>query len=146
MMTVRPLTIRAAILLVASLHRHLPRIQGGCFATAVYDGERLCGVGIAGLPRARLAMDGKTIEIHRVATDGTQNACSKLYGALCRAAQAIGYSRALTSTLPEESGVSPRAAGFTLAHQTQGGGWSRPSRSRGAPVKGGAKLVWEKTL
>ncbi len=59
--------------------------------------------------------------------------------------QAIGI-KALTSTLPEESGVSPRAAGFKLSHQTDGGGWGRPSRARGAPVRGESKLVWEKSL
>ncbi len=37
-----------------------------------------------------------------------------LYGALCRAAKALGYWRIYTYSLPEESGSSLRAVGFVL--------------------------------
>ena len=54
------------------------------FAVACYDGDNLCGVAICGRPVARYLDDGLTLEILRCCTDGTDNACSKLYGACCR--------------------------------------------------------------
>ena len=55
------------------------RPVGGKFAVACYDGDRLCGVAICGRPVARYLDDGLTLEILRCCTDGTGNACSKLY-------------------------------------------------------------------
>ncbi|WP_326204294.1 XF1762 family protein [uncultured Oscillibacter sp.] len=60
---------------------------------ACYDGERLCGVAIAGQPVARKLDDGLTVEIRRVCTDGTKNACSILYGACARVARDMGYKK-----------------------------------------------------
>lgn len=42
------------------------------------------GVAIAGQPIARKLDDGLTIEVRRLCTDGTKDACSKLYGACAR--------------------------------------------------------------
>lgn len=107
-----PLTCKDANRKVGAWHRHNRPTTGGLFACGVaLDGE-LVGVGIAGRPIARKLDDGKTVEITRVATMGEKNACSKLYGALCRAAMALGYSKAITYTLAEEPGCSLRAAGF----------------------------------
>lgn len=144
---VRPLTIKKARRVVAALHRHLPRVQGGCFAAAVFEGGRLVGVGIAGLPVARMDMDGTTIEITRVAVEeGTHNACSKLYGALNAAAKALGFERSITKTLEEEPGTSLLAAGFVDCGLTDGGEWDRPSRRRDPAVQRGRKRRWEKRL
>ena len=56
--------------------------------------------------------DGTTIEVTRVCTDGTANACSLLYGAMWRAAKALGYLR-LSPTAPgRERGLT---AGRRLA-------------------------------
>lgn len=98
---------------------------------AVYDDDRLCGVAIAGRPVARKLDDGLTIEISRVCTDGTRNACSKLYAACAKAARALGYRRVITYTLQSEPGTYVRAAGFEVAEKNAGGmSWSVPSRPR----------------
>lgn len=44
--------------------------------------------------------------------DAPKNAASRLYGALCRAAKALGYQRAFTYTLTSEVGTSLLASGF----------------------------------
>jgi hypothetical protein len=86
--------------------------QGALFALGVEKGGELVGVAIVGRPVGRGLQDGRTVEITRVATDGTRNACSFLYGRCRRAAAALGYRRVITYTRQDESGASPRAAGF----------------------------------
>lgn len=94
--------------LVARWHRHHLPPQGDRFRVGcAEDGERICGVAIVGRPVARRLDDGWTVEVLRVATDGTKNACSFLYGAARRAAFALGYKRVLTYTLPSEGGGIP---------------------------------------
>lgn len=127
----RPIGVRAACAEVARLHRHLPRIVGGLFASSVFVAGELVGVGVASQPKARLSRDGFTVEITRIATDGHRNACSKLYGALLRASAAVGYRKAITFTRLEEPGASLRAAGFVDDGLTREQSWSRPSRGRG---------------
>ena len=127
---IRPITLKEANLYVARLHRHNMPTNGHKFSVACYDGERLCGVAIAGRPIARNLDDGMTIEICRVCTDGTRNACSILYGACARCAKAMGYKKVVTYTLESESGASLKASGFTNAGYAGGGTWSVPSRPR----------------
>lgn len=107
-----PMTITAAARYVGKNHRHNRGPQGGLFACGVEEAGSLVGVAIAGRPVQYKLDDGLTVEITRVCSNGTANACSKLYGALCRAAGAIGYERAITYTLAEEPGTSLKAAGF----------------------------------
>lgn len=88
-------------------------------------------MGVAGNPVAKAMNDGVTIEIIRVCSDGTDNACSKAYGALCRAATALGYRHAISYTLASEPGTSLKAAGFEVeAVCTDERGWDRPGRPR----------------
>jgi hypothetical protein len=88
-------------------------------------------VAIVGRPVARHLDDGLTLEVTRVATDSTKNACSLLYAAAWRAAKALGYRRLVTYTQAGESGASLRAAGWHLvAHLPPAPSWSRPSRPR----------------
>lgn len=78
------------------------------------EGE-LVGVAVASHPLARmLDRDRFLLEITRTCTTGAKNANSMLYGAVARAAKALGYRRLITYTLAEESGASLRAAGWTL--------------------------------
>lgn len=128
----RPITVRAACDQVSILHRHLPRVIGGLFGSTLWADEKLVAVGIASLPKAKASQDGFTMEVSRLATDGYRNACSRLYGALCRAAAAVGYRRALTFTRLDEPGTSLRAAGFRDDGLTREQSWDRPSRSRSA--------------
>ncbi len=126
----RPLSIAGARREVRRLHRHLPKVVGGLFASSVYVGEELAGVGIASEPKAPASRGKRIVEITRVATDGHKNACSKLYGALCRAAGALGYQWAITFTRVSEPGSSLRAAGFVDMGLTREQSWNRPSRKR----------------
>lgn len=127
---IRPITLRAANAFVAEHHRHNLPTNGHKFSVACYDGDRLCGVAIAGQPIARKLDDGFTIEIRRVCTDGTRNACSILYGACSRCAREMGYKRVITYTLVSESGASLRAAGFENCGEAGGVSWNMPSRPR----------------
>jgi len=126
-----PLSVTAARVAVAELHRHLPELAGGLFASSVRVAGELVGVAVASEPKAPASRGLRIVEITRVATDGHKNACSKLYGALCRAAQAIGYRKAITFTRLDEPGVSLLAAGFHLDGMTREQSWNRPSRGRG---------------
>lgn len=127
---IRPITLRAANAFVGQHHRHNIPTTGHKYSVACYDGERLCGVAIAGRPVSRKLDDGITIEILRVCTDGTRNACSMLYGACSRCAKEMGYKRVITYTLASESGSSLKAAGFKNCGEAGGGSWNVPSRPR----------------
>lgn len=128
----KPISIRDAKLAVRQWHRHLKQIQGARFAIAAHKDGRLVGVALVGNPPARLAQDGLTAEVTRVATDGTPNACSFLYARAKRAAQALGFVRVKTKTRPDESGASLRAVQAEHQGRTRAQQWDRPSRRRGA--------------
>ena len=130
MLEIRPIKLRDANRYVAENHRHNQPTNGHKFSVACYDGDRLCGVAIAGQPVARKMDDGLTIEIRRVCTDGTYNACSILYGACVRCAKAMGYKRVITYTLQSESGTSLKASGFINDGEAGGVSWDQPSRHR----------------
>lgn len=116
------------------LHRHLGRPQGYRAAIGAALGGELVGVAILGRPVARHADDGRTLEVLRLCTDGTRNACSFLLGRCRRLAAALGYTRVVTYTLPEEGGASLRAAGFQELPPSRGGSWGA-SRERAGPPR-----------
>jgi hypothetical protein len=104
-----PCSLRDAQKFVASLHRHhknqpLPghKLSLGAQAkTRMLDGPEwvLVGVAMIGNPSApALQKDPLLVEIRRVCTDGTPNACSMLYGAARRALRAMGYETIITYT------------------------------------------------
>ena len=130
MLQIRPVTLKQANTYVKEHHRHNMPTNGHKFSVACYDDDRLCGVAIAGQPVARKLDDGLTIEIRRVCTDGTYNACSMLYGACARAAKALGYKRVVTYTIKSESGTSLKASGFINDGEAGGTSWDVPSRPR----------------
>lgn len=100
--------------------------------------DELVGVAVATLPPRELD-DGYTLEISRVCTLGTRNACSRLYGALARAAEALGYLTLYTYTLEGEDGASVRAAGFVED------GLTDPRTDRGGRPRYVENLFGEKT-
>jgi len=130
MLRLEPVTISEAKRFVKRFHRHHQPPQGALFAIGASDGEQIVGVAIIGRPVARMNQDGYTAEVTRLATDGTHNACSFLYGAARRAAKDLGYRRLITYILQSEPGTSLRAAGWELTGETAGGSWSVPSRRR----------------
>lgn len=107
-----PLTLAQARRYVAEHHRHNEPPVGHRFSIGLQRDGELVGVVIAGHPVARKADDGRTLELVRLTTEGDRNACSRLYGAACRAAFAMGYRKVITYTLADEPGSSLRAAGF----------------------------------
>lgn len=119
-----PITLEQANDFVRKMHRHNGALPGCKFAVGVADDSGLRGVAIVGNPSAPALQDGVLIEIRRVCTDGTRNACSKLYGHARRAAREMGHKPVITYTLPSEGGASLRAAGFELDKEDAGG----PSR------------------
>lgn len=141
---VAPIGLRAANAYVAALHRHHKPVRGCKFCVSVVgpDGD-VRGVAIAGRPVARMSDDGWTLEILRVCTDGTRNACSMLYRACWRAARAIGYRLVFTYSLPDEGGASLRGAGFECKGPAGGGEWTRPSRARKPAEQPTIKIRWE---
>lgn len=151
-MNVVPITLREACEFVARHHRHNKPPAGWKFGVGLRNGDEMVGVATAGRPVARALDDGLTIEVNRTCTDGTRNANSMLYGAVCRAAQAMGYKRAVTYTQADECGASVRAVGFIKAAELN----ARPSWAdssvklkgkRDAVGNGGIpRIRWEKKL
>lgn len=113
-LTARPIYRTEARAWIWKHHRHNVPPTGWLGAVAILDDGRLCGVGTLGRPNAPALQDGVTAEVTRCCTDGTKNAASMIYGRLCRAAAAFGYTSVVTSTLASEPGSSLRAAGFVL--------------------------------
>lgn len=130
MMKIKHIELKEANAFIEKYHRHHKAVRGHRFSIACYDDERLCGVAIVGRPVARGIDQFDTVEILRLCTDGTYNACSFLYGATKRVAKALGYKKVITYILDSENGTSLRASGFSFAANTSGGGWSCPSRAR----------------
>ena len=127
-----PVSFRDACGFVKMWHRHHEPPVGCKFCLGVADeADVLRGVAIVGRPVARMFQDGRTLEVTRTATDGTQNANSMLYGASWRAAKALGFCRLVTYTQAGEGGGSLRAAGWrVVAERRKRPGWDVPSRPR----------------
>ena len=108
-----PVTLKEARGFVGKHHRHnLPQVGHKFSVGLANDDEELIGIATASRPVGRHLDDGLTLEITRVATTGERNANSKLYGAISRAAFALGYRRLVTYTLVTESGSSLKASGW----------------------------------
>ena len=138
MLKIVPIDLKTANQFVVANHRHNGKVLIHRFSIAVMDGDRMVGVAIVGNPSARRLDDGKTVEVKRVCTDGTYNACSILYGRCARIAKEMGWERIITYTLQEEGGASLRASGWQVDAVGVGGKhWDVPSRPR---------VVYEETL
>jgi hypothetical protein len=125
-----PVTAAEANKFVAMHHRHLGPPLQCILRIGLQEAGKIVAVTCIGRPVARNLCDGRTLEVYRVATLGHRNACSMLYGAAWRAAQALGYTRLITYTLDHEPGTSLRAAGWTAAGKVRGRSWSCSSRPR----------------
>lgn len=142
-----PINFDEATAFVGQFHRHHKPPLSHKFSIAVSDGtfsgSWINGVAIVGRPVARGLDDGWTLEVLRCCTDGTANACSKLYSRCWRVAQLLGFRRLVTYILDTEHGTSLNAAGWRCIGKAGGGSWTRPSRPRidKHPTQG--KLRWE---
>lgn len=142
-LTLIPLPLDEANAFVVAVHRHHGKVVGHKFSLGAVSENKVVGVAIVGRPVARRRDDGLTLEVTRLATDGTRNACSFLYGACARAAFALGYKRIGTFILASESGASIKAAGWRLIGETPGKSWSVPSRPRIDKCPLQKRLLWE---
>lgn len=144
-----PLELSEANRLVAQWHRHHQPSQGHRFSLGVMDNDGvLHGAAIIGRPVARLAGSPRDVlEVVRLVTDGTRNACSILYAAAARAGLAMGYRRIQTYILDEEPGTTLVAAGWTCHGEAGGGQWKHTDgkpRRTDQPI--GMKARWAKDL
>lgn len=142
-MRLQPIAIRDAKKFVGVEHRHHPEPTGARWCLAAFVEQRLIGVSMVGNPKARMLNNPQRLEVVRLATDGTRNACSFLYGASARVARTMGVLSLKTYTLESEPGDSLRAVGAKDEGLTEGGEWSRPSRRRKSAVQSGRKRRWE---
>ena len=125
-----PIALAEANAFVAEHHRHHKPVVGHKFSIGAAMGEKIVGVVIVGRPVARMRDDGMTLEVTRLCTDGTRNACSFLYGAAARACFALGYRRIGTYILATEPGTSLTGAGWRLVGERGGGSWHTPNSGR----------------
>lgn len=147
-----PLTLPAANRLVERFHRHHGPLPGGFawWCVGAVTAGKLVGCAIAGRPTNRNNDDRHTVEVLRLATDGTPNACSALLGACARAARAVGASRIITYTLTSEGGASLRGAGWRCeAADTGKSWWTHPGTrtpARDRPHMAQSKSRWGLSL
>lgn len=142
-----PVSLAVANEHVQAWHRHNKPVVQCIFRVGVADGEGvLRAVAIVENPKARGNADGDTVEITRVASDGTVNACSMLYGACARAAFALGYRRVITYIQGSEPGTSVDASGYRLvASRPARKGWDTVSRPRdNSTYNSVPRQLWEK--
>jgi len=145
MMRIVPITFRYAQQFVKDYHRHNPNVVGCKFSIGCQSDDGIVGVAICGRPVSRHLDDGKTLEINRVCTDGTRNACSMLYSACCRIAKEMGYQKIITYTLQSEDGASVKASNFTCDGEAGGTHWTG-KRNRGQSIPHEMKVRWHRDL
>jgi hypothetical protein len=105
-------------------------------------------VAVVGRPTSGL--DPKALlEVTRLCSDGTENACSMLYAAAARAGKALGYLAIQTYIFTEEDGASLKAAGWAYVRDAHPSGRHR-KRSDGAnrntEFVAKTKTLWRRTL
>lgn len=140
-----PVELAEANKFICEHHRHHAPVQGHRFSLGCITPDGLLrGVCVVGRPVARLAGHPRDVaEVTRLATDGTRNACSILYGAAARACRAMGFRRIQTYTLPSEGGASLRASGWIEEGLAGGGQWKHTDgkpRRTDQPI--GPKTRW----
>ena len=144
-----PIELSEANALVKRWHRHHKEAQGHRYSIGVYDTKKqeLVGAAIVGRPVARLVNWRTTVEVVRLVSDGTKNACSILYAASARVAKELGYEKIQTYILDTEAGTSLPASGWVCENKSAGGGHGWHSRSgRRDDQPENTKQRWVKVL
>ena len=130
-MEIKPISLKDANAYVEENHRHHPKVQGHKFSIGVYEDNKLHGVAIVGHPQGRFLDDGLTLEVLRLCTDGTPNACSMLYGRSARIGKEMGYKKIITFILESELGTSLKASGWICEDNHCGGiNWNNNTRAK----------------
>lgn len=145
-----PVELSEANETVSAWHRHHQPCQGHRFSLGVIDENgNLHGACIIGRPVARLAGEPrKVLEVTRLVTDGTFNACSMLYSAAARAGKEMGFEKIQTYILAEEeNGTSLKASGWVCEGEAGGGQWKHTDgKQRRTDQPTGKKTRWVKIL
>lgn len=141
-----PISQQEANQFIGELHRHHKPAQGDKFRVGAEIDGSLVGVVQVGRPVARNLDNGKILEVTRMCTDGTKNACSFLYAKAARIAKELGYEKIITYILETEDGTSLKAAGWVKEANTSGGEWNCISRPRKTSAPTCPKQRWSKTL
>ena len=145
MLDIVPVSLKEANYFVEQNHRHHKPVVGHKYSIGCTDGDKIVGVAIIGRPVSRYLDDGMTLEVNRLCTDGTKNACSMLYAAAWRSAKAMGYKRLVTYILGDEKGTSLKAAGWKCIGQAGGLRWTGKRRPMVDLCPAQMKLRFEKT-
>lgn len=142
-----PLELKEANAFVDRLHRHHDPVYRDKFRVGAWKDGKLVGIVQIGRPVSRMLDDGKTVEVTRLCSDGTENVCSFLYGKAAKIAREMGYRKIITYILQTEPGTSLKAAGwFKEAEKCGGGNWDTPSRRRTTTAPTMPKQRWCKVL
>lgn len=144
-MKIVPITFKTACDFITKNHRHHKPTVGCKFCIGLLDGEKLVGVAVCGRPVSRYLDDGTVCEINRLCTDGTYNACSMLYGACCRVAKEMGYTKIITYILESENGASLKASNFICEEIAGGTHWTG-KRNKGQAIPSEMKTRWSRML
>lgn len=123
-LTIVPMELKEANAFVDIFHRHHKPVQGHRFSIGCVDeDQKVHGVAIVGRPVARMVDPKRVLEVTRLCTDGTSNACSFLYSAAARIGREMGYLKIQTYILESETGSSLLAAGWEYDGLTIGSAW-----------------------
>jgi len=118
-----PVELKEANEFIGKLHRHHKPVQGHRFSIGVQKDGVLVGVATIGRPVARLTSAKEVLEVTRLCTDGTKNACSCLYSAAARVGKELGYLKIQSFILDIENGASLKASGWVFDSVSAGGQW-----------------------
>ena len=124
-LTIEPCYLNEANTKISEWHRYHKPVQGHRWSLKVVGPDGIIhGVAVCGRLVARKTDQNKILEITRLATDETPNACSLLYGACARAAKAMGFTRIQTFILGDELGTTLKASGYVFDGITRGHNWN----------------------
>lgn len=147
-MKIIPFTLNQINDFIEKHHRHHKPVQGHRFSLGLLDDEgQVIGACSVGRPVSRGCDPWFTAEVTRLVTDGSKNACSKLYSASARICKEMGFNKIQTYILDSEPGTSLKASGWTKEVDTKGGQWTgtngKPRRQDQPTVP---KQRWAKIL
>lgn len=151
-MIVRPISVKEAMRVCASVHRRHPNMRGALWALALVDDTNVVGIATVGRPPRMLQKACERLVVTRVAVmdlpdigEHANSGCSMLYGRCARVARLMGATDMWTYLHEDEPGISLKAAGWICdGHVTDDESHDRPSRRRpnAASAKSGRKTRW----
>ena len=128
MIYIVPIKQDEAKIFVKNIHRHLKPPVGSIFQIGCASDGKIVGVIMVGRYVSRHLDDGVCLEVNRLATDGTRNACSMLYATAWRMTKNLGYRRLITYILEHENGASLRASGWYEVGKCGRLSWNKKDR------------------